>query len=49
MTHLSFIAASYALGILVPVVFAAAAFHRMRSAARRLAAVDPRFLRRHAP
>ncbi len=42
MTHLPFIAASYALGLLVPGWFAIAAFLRMRSAQRRLAMVDPR-------
>jgi hypothetical protein len=42
MTHLPFIAASYALGVLVPVGFALAAYLRQRSARRRLAAIDPR-------
>ena len=42
MTHLPFIAASYALGVLVPLVFGIAAFTRMGSARRRLAAIDPR-------
>jgi len=42
MTHLPFIAASYALGLLVPGWFAVAAFLRMRTAQRRLAMVDPR-------
>jgi hypothetical protein len=42
MTHLPFIAASYALGVLVPLVFGIAAFTRMNGARRRLAAVDPR-------
>jgi hypothetical protein len=42
MDHLGFIAVSYAVGILVPVVYAAAAWSRMTRAARRLAAIDPR-------
>jgi hypothetical protein len=42
MTHLPFIVASYALGLLIPGWFALAAFLRMRSAQRRLAMVDPR-------
>jgi cytochrome c biogenesis protein CcdA len=46
MTHLPFIAASYALGIVIPVGFAAAAWTRMAAARRRLAAIDPRQGRR---
>ncbi len=42
MTHLPYIIAAYALGVFVPASFAAAAVIRMRSAARRLAAIDPR-------
>ena len=42
MTHLPFIAASYALGVLIPGTFALSAFLRMRTARRRLAAIDPR-------
>jgi cytochrome c biogenesis protein CcdA len=42
MTHLPFIAASYALGVLVPLVFVTTAFTRMAAARRRLAAIDPR-------
>jgi hypothetical protein len=42
MTLWPFIAASYALGILVPLVFGVAAFSRMGAARRRLAAIDPR-------
>jgi hypothetical protein len=42
MTHLPFIAASYALGILIPLVFGITAFTRMGIARRRLAAIDPR-------
>ncbi len=42
MTHLPYIVAAYVLGVLIPGSFAVAAFARMRAAARRLAAVDPR-------
>jgi hypothetical protein len=42
MTHLPYIAAAYALGVAVPVTYAVAAFLRMRTAQRRLAAIDPR-------
>jgi hypothetical protein len=42
MTHLPFIAASYALGLLIPSALGITAFVRMRSAKRRLAAIDPR-------
>jgi hypothetical protein len=42
MTHLPFIAASYALGILIPGTFAIAAWTRMTAARKRLAAIDPR-------
>jgi hypothetical protein len=42
MTHLPFIAASYALGVLVPLIFGIMAFTRMTTARRRLAAIDPR-------
>ena len=42
MTHLPYIVASYALGVLIPAAFAVAAFLRMRGAQRRLAAIDPR-------
>jgi len=42
MTHLPYIAAAYALGVLIPTSFGVAAFMRMRTAARRLAAIDPR-------
>jgi hypothetical protein len=37
MTHLPFVAASYALGVLLPAGYAIAAWHRMRLASRRLA------------
>jgi hypothetical protein len=42
MTHLPFIAASYVLGVLVPLIFGISAFTRMGAARRRLAAIDPR-------
>ena len=42
MTHLPFIAASYALGLAVPIALAAQAWIRMRTAKRRLAAIEPR-------
>jgi hypothetical protein len=42
MTHLPYIIAAYALGVLIPGTFAASAFLRMRTARRRLAASDPR-------
>jgi hypothetical protein len=42
MTHWPFIAASYALGVLIPLVFGIAAFTRMGRARRRLALIDPR-------
>jgi len=42
MNHLPYVAASYALGVLVPLVLGLAAFARMGSARRRLAAIDPR-------
>ena len=42
MTHLPFIAASYALGLLVPLVFGVLAFTRMGAARRKLSAIDPR-------
>lgn len=42
MTHLPFIAGSYALGILLPAGFALSAYLRLGAARRRLAAIDPR-------
>ncbi len=42
MTHLPYIIAAYTLGVLIPGTFALAAFLRMRTAQRRLAAIDPR-------
>ena len=48
MTHLPYIAASYALAILFPAGFGIAAWLRMATAKRKLAAVDPRQQRRPA-
>lgn len=48
MNHLPFIAASYAIGVLIPAGFALAAFLRMGAARRKLAAIDPRLHRRGA-
>ena len=45
MTHLPYIVAAYALGVLIPGTFAVAAFLRMGAARRRLAAFDPRVRR----
>jgi len=42
MTHLPFIAASYALAVLVLGGFGIGAWVRVASAQRRLAAIDPR-------
>jgi hypothetical protein len=42
VTHFPFIAAAYALGIGVPGWFGLTAWTRLRTAAKRLAAVDPR-------
>ena len=42
MTHLPFIAASYALGVLVPGWLAVAAWLRSRNATRRLQAMGKR-------
>lgn len=42
MNHLPYIAGSYALGLLIPGYFAGAAWVRIRRAARRLRAIDPR-------
>jgi hypothetical protein len=42
VTHLPYIVASYLLGVLIPGTFALAAFLRMYSARRRLAAIDQR-------
>lgn len=42
MTHLPYVVASYVLGVLIPGSFAISAFLRMRTARRRLAALDHR-------
>ena len=42
MTHLPYIAAAYALGVLIPIGYAIAAVTRLGTAKRRLAALDPR-------
>ena len=42
MTHLPFVAAAYALGIGIPVVFAVLSMQRLSQARRRLDALDPR-------
>ena len=42
MTHLPFIAASYALGVLIPGWLAVTAWRRARTASRRLAAMGKR-------
>jgi hypothetical protein len=39
MTHLPFVAASYAAGVLLPAGYAIAAWRRIRLASRRLAAI----------
>ena len=42
MTHLPYIIAAYAFGVLIPGTFGVTAFMRMRAAQRRLAAIGPR-------
>jgi hypothetical protein len=42
VTHLSYIAAAYAVAIGVPLFFSIQVFFRVRSAHRRLAAIDTR-------
>ena len=42
MTHLPYVVAAYVLGVAIPGTFALSAFLRMRTAKRRLAAIDPR-------
>ena len=42
MTHLPYIAASFGLGVAVPLAFAAGAWRRLAQARRRLAQIDPR-------
>jgi type IV secretory pathway TrbD component len=46
VTHLPYVAGAYGLGLLIPAGFAIVAWTRMRMAARRLAAIDPRARRR---
>jgi heme exporter protein D len=42
VTHLPYIAAAYALALGIPVFLTASVTMRLRSARRRLAAIDPR-------
>ncbi|HKM62884.1 MAG TPA: hypothetical protein VJY39_10375 [Acidisphaera sp.] len=49
MTHLPFIAAAYALGVLIPLVFGIGAWQRAAAARRKLAAIDPRQAREGRP
>jgi hypothetical protein len=42
MTHLPYVLAAYALGVLIPGTFAVAAYLRMRTAQRRLLAIGRR-------
>jgi len=42
MTHLPFIVMAYGLGVLIPLALAVDAYRRVRTARRRLAAIDPR-------
>jgi hypothetical protein len=42
VTHLPYVLSCYALGVLVPAIFGIAALARLRSVARKLAAIDPR-------
>jgi heme export protein D (CcmD) len=42
MTHLPYIVAAYAIAIAVPLYFSIASLFRVRSARRRLAAIDTR-------
>jgi hypothetical protein len=42
MTHLPFVAASYALGVGIPVVLGVSAALRLLRVRRRLRAIDPR-------
>ena len=44
MTHLPYIAAVYALGVGVPMVFGILAWRRLGQARRKLLAIDPRVL-----
>ncbi len=45
MTHLPYIVAAYALGVAIPVGYAIAAWQRVATARRKLAAIDPRMSR----
>jgi hypothetical protein len=45
VTHIGFIACSYALAVLIPAGFSIAAAKRLAMARRRLAAIDPRATR----
>jgi cytochrome c biogenesis protein CcdA len=45
VTHLTFVAAAYTLGVLVPLAYALAAFQRTSAAKRKLAAIDTRGVR----
>jgi len=49
VTHFGFVASAYALGIAVPLAFTVTALTRLRSATRRLAAIDPRQNRGSVP
>ncbi len=42
MTHFSYVAACFALGLAVPAIFAVSAWRRLNQVRRRLAAIDPR-------
>ncbi len=46
MTHLPYIAAAYAIAVGVPLALSVETFFRVRSAKRRLAAIDTRRERR---
>ena len=41
-THLPYIAASYVIALAVPILFSISTAFRLRTAKRRLAAIDPR-------
>lgn len=49
MSYLPYIAASYTLGVVIPLAFSLSAVLRVGRARRRLAAIDPRAGRRGAP
>ncbi len=49
MTHLPFVAAAYALGTGLPILLTIEALLRLRSAVRRLDAIDPRRHRGDTP